>query len=154
MAKAARGSFFIQGSAGIGDGDEVGAGRRYSRLGDLTPEVVEEGIRLAGSAGLARNHKQRPPHVHGIVHVLHGAGMGAIEHVQPQPAGHGAKGDSADVGTETAAAHAEHDRIRVALTANRVGKRPDLFHAGPPHSVNDVQPAQPVPDSRLNLRIV
>ena len=110
------------------------------------PEIAEEAVALLGRARLARDDEQGLRQVAALLGLAHGAGIGAVEHVERGIARRGAERAPQHLGRQARAAHAaEHHPAEL---------RPHLVGEGGEglrllrHRLADGEPAQPVPDLR------
>jgi hypothetical protein len=117
--------------------------------------ALEEGLehrhRLDRPARLGGDDHQRAVELDAVQHLPHLLRVRGVEHVQPQAVVELAEGLAEDLGGEARAAHAEHDRVAVALGPQALGEL-GVGREALALALGDVQPAEPVRDLRGALR--
>ncbi len=147
-------SFLSQLSAWVRYSDEVLAHLVVANCSTcLLPEVSVQRVRLNSRAGLARHDKERLRQIYLLLHALNRLAVCGVEHAQLRVAGLGAVGMAEHVRSEARSPHAKHHRIGVALVPD-VPRKALQFGALRLHLLDDGQPAEPVRDLLLYLRVV
>ena len=130
----------LQSRAGIGNGDKLcSASISLGAMNEL-PEVGQQRHDLNGSAGFARDKKQRPRRLNHLGDLAHPTRHGGVQYPESWCALCRAEGAAKNLRAQAAATHSkEHDIGRVGL-ADGLRRGPQV---GQPvlHVVEDCQPA-------------
>ena len=109
---------FWSGLPGVGDRDEL-----RPVPARLLEEVAEVRQRLDRPARLRRDEEERLREVDAALELGHRAGVGRVEHVQPQPVLERAERAPDHLGPEARAAHAEQRAVGEAVALHLLGPR-------------------------------
>ena len=133
----------LQRGALVGHGDKMLAGLLASAQGrDALEEIVQQNVGLERAAGFRRHDHQCLTKVERRLGRGNLRRIGAVEHVQLRPARLGPECLGKDFGREARTAHAEEQRVGIALSLHMRGEIFELGRAGE-LAIDDPEPAEP-----------